>query len=380
MEHYERLVKGMTENITVRVAEEKDKKDFYRLWKVCFHDSDAFCRWLFENRFYPDYSVCLETGKEVASCMQAVPYTLWLRGKAIPAAMLCGVSTHPEHRKKGYMGKIFSFEMNLLRGKGAIVAPHTPAVLESYFPFGHFPVADACYLECDSVPEYAGSNAVCQFSAKSDFERLFPIYIAFAKKYSGMILRTKEDFLRKCEDYASDGGKCVVYMRNDEIKGYCFFYQTEESVVCVEAVAEDGFFHALLEGLYPYAVGRSLSVKLPPDIYIHPPFGKVIRRQKGVMGLCNLAELLRILNLEIPYGFAVKDSVVAENEGCFDFKGNRYNGLPAFEIEAGRLLQVLVGYCTLNESRNSITIKDEAAFKQIDRLLPKCSCYIIDEY
>lgn len=371
---------GMPEKITVRGAEAADRKDFYGLWKACFHDSDAFCGWFFENRFLPEYSVCLETEGEVASCMQAYPYTVWLRGKEIPGAMLCGVSTELSHRKKGFMGKIFSYEMAMLRKKGILVAPHTPAVLESYFSFGHFPVADACYLECETVPSCPASKEVRLLSTQADFERIYPLYLEFAKKYSGMILRTKADFLRKCDDYAADGGKCIAYEKNGEIKGYCFFYQTQENVDCPEAVAEDGSFYALLEGLYPFAEGRSLTVKLPPDRMVACHFGKMVRRQKGVMGLCNLQKLLGLLDLDFPYGFAVRDSVIAENNGCFDCKGNPYGKEPVFEIEAGRFLQVLAGYHTLGELEHSIKIYDEAAFRQIDRLLPKCSCYIIDEY
>ena len=195
-----------------------------------------------------------------------------------------------------------------------------------------------------------------------------------------MILRSKADFLRKCDDYAADGGKCIAYVKNGDIKGYCFFYQTEECVDCVEAVATDGNYYTLLEGLYPYAEGRALTVKLPPGLLLSCPFGKMMRRQKGVMGLCNMQELLRLLDLNLPYGFSVIDSVIAENNGCFDFKGNPYNKASVFEIEAGRLLQVLAGYHTLGELRQTIKIYDMAAFEEIDRLLPKCSCYIIDEY
>jgi len=102
-----------------------------------------------------------------------------------------------------------SVEMEMLRQKDILVAPHTPAVLESYFSFGHFPVADASYLECKSVPAYPVSKNIHLLSAKADFDRIYPIYLTFAKKYSGMILRSKADFLRKCDDYAADGGKCV---------------------------------------------------------------------------------------------------------------------------------------------------------------------------
>ena len=112
----------------IRIAEKKDKKDFYRLWKICFGDSDAFCDWFFENRFSPEHSVVLEEEGEIISCMQAFPYTIQIRGVSIPGTMLCGVSTHPDHRRKGLMGKIFSYEMNHLRKMGYHVAVHTPAV------------------------------------------------------------------------------------------------------------------------------------------------------------------------------------------------------------------------------------------------------------
>lgn len=363
----------------VRVAKKEDVSDFYRLWKVCFGDSDAFCDWFFQNRFVPAYSVVLETEGEVASCMQAFPYTLNIRGKEIPGAMLCGVSTHPNHRKKGYMGQIFQYEMNLLRQKGCVVAPHTPAVLPSYFPFGHFPVADANYLECDEVPSLATTVALTLIQEK-DWDKLFPLYQLFAAKYSGIIRRTKEDFLRKASDYAADGGKCAAYIKNDEIKGYAFYYQTEDSLLCVEAVAVDGYYHSLMEGLFVLGEGLEFSAKLPPDLYLTFPFAGLTRKQKGVMGLCNAPALIKALDLEIPYGFKIKDTVVPENNGVFDFKGNPYTDEPIFEISAGYLLQALVGYHSLNELEKKIVVFDKEKFDKINALLPKQNCYIIDEY
>ena len=53
---------------------------------------------------------------------------------------------------------------------------------------------------------------------------------------------------------------------------------------------------------------------------------------------------------------------------------------PAFSIPAGRLLQVLVGYTDLESQRPYVHIYDEAGFQEINEKLPKCNCYIIDEY
>lgn len=363
----------------VRIAQEKDKKEFYRLWQTCFGDSDAFCDWFFENRFCPEYSVVLEAEEEIVSCMQAFPYRINIRGKEIPGAMLCGVSTDPNHRKKGYMGKIFSYEMNHLRKAGDLVAVHTPAVLPSYFSYGHFPVADAAYLHCHTIPKLKQSENIYILN-KDKWKELYPLYDRFAKKYSGIIKRDETDFLRKAADYAADGGKAAAYIKNNSIKAYAFYYQTDTEILCVESVAEDGYWENLMEGLFALGAGLKFSAKLPPEVEISYPFAILERVPKGVMGLCNAAALLNALDLNIPYGCKIKDHVVPDNNGIFDFKGKPYAGEPVFEISAGHLLQVLVGYYSLNELKHEISVYDVAKFDEINQYLPKQSCYIIDEY
>lgn len=364
---------------SVRVATQTDKIYFDKLWKLCFGDSDAFCDWFFKNRFVPEYSVVLEAEGEIRSCMQSFPYSVLIRGKEIPGAMLCGVSTHPEQRKKGYMGKIFSYEMNHLRQMGCAVAPHTPAVLPSYFSFGHFPVADAAYLKCNVIPSLKKTENFHIIKEK-DWCRLFPLYDRFADQYSGIIKRTEADFLRKAADYAADGGKTAAYIENNEIKAYAFYYQTETELLCVEAVAEDGYWKILMEGLFSLGSGLKFTAKLPPEIQLSFPFATIERMQKGVMGLCNVSALLKQLELDIPYAVKVNDHVVPENNGCYDFKGELYDEEPVFEISAGHFLQVLIGYHSLDELKNEIVIFDDKRFREINLLLPKQNCYIIDEY
>ena len=365
--------------IVVRRASMEDKEAFRRLWQICFGDSDAFCDWFFTHRFRPEYSDCLTENGALVSCMQAFPYRLSIRGKEIPAAMLCGVSTHPEHRKRGYMDQIFRFEMELLRKEGFLTAAHTPAVLPSYFAYGHLPAADASYLESECVPSYASHEGF--LIGEKDWEKLYPLYCRFSEKYSGIIKRTLEDHLRKCADYAADGGKCVVLTdENDEITGYCFFYLTDTELIGAEAAAEEGCYGRLAESLFSIAEGRSFSMKLPPRVVLEYPFAKTVTRPKGVMGLLSVQGLLQALSLDIPYAFSVTDDVVKENNGTFFFNGEKTEEAPVFSIDAGHLMQVLLGYRSLSELKDEIKRFDEPAFCEIDRLLPKCNCYIIDEY
>lgn len=366
-------------NIIVRRAVQEDKVAFKNLWSLCFEDSNAFREWFFENRFRPAHSVLLKAEDKVASCMQGFPYSLWIRGKEVPGAMLCGVSTHPEERKKGYMGKIFTYALNLLSDMYCAVAPHTPAALPSYFSYGHYPVADAAYLECDSLPSVSMPASVVPLERK-DWEKCFPTYEDFAEKYSGMIKRSKDDFLLKMEDYHSDGGQVIAYIEEKKIKGYCFYYVIRKKVFCIEVVSADDCWETLLAGVMAHYPGYALRAKLPPNISVAFPFTSLRVEQKGVMGLCNISLLLQCLSLNIPYAFQIKDHVVEKNNGIFDFRGNRSEETPVFSISAGHFMQVLVGYHTLEELQNEIEIFDKEKFYKINVLLPKQNCYIIDEY
>ncbi|WMI82284.1 GNAT family N-acetyltransferase [Anaerotignum sp. MB30-C6] len=367
----------MENDVCVRVAKENDVEGFYGLWKICFGDSDNFCNWLFQNRFFPHYSVCLEKNGEIFSAMQAVPYTISVRGKDLPGAMLCGVSTHPDQRKKGYMRKIFTMEMNLLREKGKLLAVHTPAVLESYFAYGHFPVADALYMKgrrkVDKRDDFL-------FFEKSSWEELYPLYeMNIGQRYSGAVRRTKAEFLRKGEDYASDGGKCIV-LKDDKIQGYAFVYLLEDELICPEAVANDGYYGGLLDELFALANGREISVKLPPDVEVPFEFGERILRQKGVAGVCNIGEILKKLEISCPYKIECYDPIVPENNGIFSFDGTTVDAQPAIKIEAGYFLGVLMGYVSLDDVSQFVTIYNKDGYDFMNQALPKCKCYIIDEY
>lgn len=365
------------ENEIVRTAEKEDCMAFRQLWKLCFGDSDAFCDWLFGERFLPSFSVCLEKDNEIVSAMQAVPYRIRVRGKDLPGAMLCGVSTHPQHRKKGYMGKIFTYEMALLRSKGVYIAVHTPAVLESYFPFGHYPVADAAYVEkLTQAP--ADRKVSLEVYEKTDWHKLYPLYQENIAQYSGAVIRTEAEWMRKGDDYAADGGKCVV-LEDNGIKGYAFCYETETLLLCPEAVAKSGYYDCLVQGLSEIAGEKKLSVKLPPQAVGWQADLPAVIRQKGVAGACNIEGIMTALAIDCPYGVAIFDPVVQENNGNFYFSANHYEN-PSIKISAGHFLGVLLGYVSLHEVRPHVTIYDEEGYQALCAVLPKCQCYIIDEY
>lgn len=365
-----------------RIATNDDIGEFRRLWKLCFEDSENFMNWFFENRFFPEYSCCISEGGELVSAMQGVPYSILVRGKPLSGLMLCGVTTDPAHRRKGLMHKTFSYEMNMLSERGYALAVHTPAVLESYFSFGHLPVADANYFMTKEIKAVQASTRA-GYRAKYDYtkwENLFPLYLDVSKKYSGIIQRTKEEFMRKCHDYAADGGKCFALEKNDEIVGYLFYGISEHTIFGAETIATNGHYSQLLTELFSQYEGYGTEIKLPPDLFVQFPFGRVEKKQKGVAGLLNIQPILESFSFESNYTFALKDDIINNNNGIFDMQGRPSALPPAFSISSGHFLQVLIGYTTLQDLKEFIEIFDLEGFESVDSLLPKSNCYIVDEY
>lgn len=368
----------------VRKANDKDKKQFQELWKICFGDSAEFCNWFFTNRFVPEYSVCMEEKDVIQSCMQSYPVHLNVRGQLVKSALLCGVSTHPNARKKGYMSEIFTYMMLLLQKEGIVLAPHTPAVLESYYSFGHYPVCDTQYLIAEKIPHYGSKATIVEIKMNGgDFGGIYSCYYKFSQKYSGCVSRTLADFTLKASDYFVDGGRCIAYILEEKVNGYCFFYKTETELLAIETIADSTeAFQYLLEGLFSFGEGLSLNVKLPPNEPIHFDFAQKKVVPKGVMGGVNLPNLLGIIGGETGYTVRIRDKVIPENNGTFDFNGNKTEEAPHLEIEAGRLLQFLLGYRSLKQLdvEKEVVIYDKKAAEELDRLFPVLPCYIIDEY
>lgn len=368
----------------VRVARQEDKEQFKTLWKVCFGDGDNFIDCFFEERFLPEYCVCLEEAGEIVSCMQSYPYHVNIRGKLVAGVMLAGVCTLPEQRGKGYMRLIFTFMMNLLRQKNIVVALHTPAVLESYFSYGHFPVSDAFYVSAAEIPKLTTVSDIKPLKLQAaSLTAAFDCYMRNSLQYSGIISRTFADFIKKAEDYGSDGGKCLCLSQEETCLGYCFYYETKEGIQAIEVIADNiDAYERLLYGLCVYYPKLTLLAKLPPEQKVCLSFGKGELKQKAVMGSVNLPRLLSIICGKKGYSIGITDTIVKENQGVFNLAGEAVTGALDIELSAGALTQVIVGYCTLQELKEAgkAVIHNFEHAKEIQQQLQPIPCYIIDEY
>jgi len=365
----------------VEVATEQQKQQYCDMWQQCFEDSEAFRKWLFDKRFLPSFSTYIKKDDEIVCCMQSYPMHIWVRGKIVKGVMLCGVCTDKRYRKQGLMTELFSNTMNMLSEKGYALAVHTPAVLHSYYRFGHIAVNRCKYIKSDNTAQFQKDNNIKE--VHQNFKLLYECYEKFSQKYSGCASRTLADFLLKMEDYAIDNAKVIAYEYNSDVKGYAVFYDTDDIVQAVETVAENNVvYQKIVEGICTYAQGKKVSIKLPEDVCVkaNSLYEEVV--EKGVAGILDISKLMSFIGEKKNCAIQIEDNVIEKNNGVFDLDGTPTKKSPDIKLSAGNAVQLIMGYCSLEElqKRNEVIIYHNENAEKIANEYQKQYCYIIDEY
>lgn len=369
----------------VRMATNDDKDGIKKLWKTVFDDSDNFINWFFENRYQKAYATCLIFDGKVASCMQSNPFNLRIRERVIESAMLAGVSTYEDYRGKGFMGYVFKEHMKQLRDAGVVLVPHTPANTPTFFSKGHFPVSENKKV---TIPANSGTNkGVIELlsSLRHEYGDMFSCYTKWSLPYSGIVARTMADFFLKMADYSADSAKaCIIRDNTDNVKAYGVFY-TLEDYIHVEEIAYDSP-ESLDELLLSISsLGLEVRAKMPVDALITIKDANETTKLQGVLGVANIQRFLKGIFPFSPIKEAaieITDKIVESNNGIYSLDGNACSLQPTITIEAGRLAQVLCGFRTLSEQLNDsfVQVHNEKLFKELDSILPKQKCFIVDEY
>lgn len=398
----------MTDNsnlIEFRMANKNDKSSFIDLWKICFEDTEDFIKWFFDNRFFPEYSVCGVIDGTVVCAMQSMPMPIWIRGKSISGAIVVGVCTHPDHRGRHHMKNMFTYYMEQMRQKRIFAITYKPENIQTYFSLGHYPVTRTIHLSVsasaagqqvqnqsrvaiqpdfinetefvtDSITEVeSGALTFFRTGAINDFslnelKMCFDLYTSLASYYSGMVDRDMSLFSLKSQDYASVDGRLLMCFNNpndnelssNELIGYCFYFDTKKETYGEELLAKNDFaLKEIINKFYRLAKGKDLKLKIPPNFstvlnnYSQDIDNGCAKSPQNVMGITNINEFIRELdigrfkNRDILKQLVVevRDPILPENSVKINFLGESSSIHPCISVGIGYFVQSLCGYCNL---------------------------------
>lgn len=306
------------------------KEQVKALWKLCFEDSEEFVEMYFKLRYKNEVNVAIQSGDEVISALQMLPYPMTFCGETVQTSYISGACTHPEFRGKGVMRELLSQSFTRMLRNGvyfSTLIPAEPWLFDYYKRMGYATVFEYSVKEI-SLPEFIVPKDIVVDVAPmiqdaapkiqdASGSYLNAPYSYLNKKLSERpccIQHTLEDFQVIMADLSISGGNLLVARQAGEIRGIAIIYREEKRILISELAAEDkDAEYSLLYAVKQHTGCNRMSLLLPPD-------DTLPRHSLGMARIINVKEVLRIYASAFPEDemqLAVSDKQLSVNNGYY---------------------------------------------------------------
>ncbi|WP_195407353.1 GNAT family N-acetyltransferase [Bacteroides congonensis] len=292
------------------------KEQVKALWKLCFEDSEEFVEMYFKLRYKNEVNVAIQSGDEVISALQMLPYPMTFCGEMIQTSYISGACTHPDFRSKGVMRELLSQSFARMLRNGiqfSTLIPAEPWLFDYYKRMGYATVFQYSVKEM-ALPEFIPSKeiAVNVVSKPQD-----EVYSYLNKKLSERpccIQHSAEDFQVIMADLPISGGNLFVAKQANEIWGIAIIYKRENCIIINELLAEDkDTEYSLLFAIKQYTGCNHIIQLLPPD-------KELPQHSLGMARIINAKEVLQIYASAFPEDdmqLEVSDKQLSVNNGYY---------------------------------------------------------------
>lgn len=292
------------------------KEQVKALWKLCFEDSEEFVEMYFKLRYKSEVNVAIQSGDEVISALQMLPYPMTFCGEMVQTSYISGACTHPDFRSKGVMRELLSQSFARMLRNGiqfSTLIPAEPWLFDYYKRMGYATVFQYSVKEM-TLPEFIPSKeiAVNVVSKPQD-----EVYSYLNKKLSERpccIQHSAEDFQVIMADLPISGGNLFVARQANEIRGIAIIYKGENCIIINELLAEDkDTEYSLLFAIKQYTGCNHIIQLLPPD-------KELPQHSLGMARIINTKEVLQIYASAFPEDdmqLEVSDKQLSVNNGYY---------------------------------------------------------------
>ncbi len=292
------------------------KEQVKALWKLCFEDSEEFVEMYFKLRYKSEVNVAIQSGDEVISALQMLPYPMTFCGEMVQTSYISGACTHPDFRSKGVMRELLSQSFARMLRNGiqfSTLIPAEPWLFDYYKRMGYATVFQYSVKEM-TLPEFIPSKeiAVNVVSKPQD-----EVYSYLNKKLSERpccIQHSAEDFQVIMADLPISGGNLFVARQANEIRGVAIIYKGKNCIIINELLAEDkDTEYSLLFAIKQYTGCNHIIQLLPPD-------KELPQHSLGMARIINAKEVLQIYASAFPgddMQLEVSDKQLSVNNGYY---------------------------------------------------------------
>ena len=276
------------------------EEDAYRLWQLCFGDTDAFLSTYFRELYRADCTLVGYTDGVATTHLQCLPLELTAGRMTLPVSYVVAVCTHPDYAGCGLMKAQLQDALRLAKDRGEVASLLLPAEawLFDYYATsaGYAPVAVATVTtDLDAVLREADPD--CEGATLVDYlvnvERANP---------APQLLHTPALWRVVTEDYPTTEGYALRthHTASGGVDGALFYIDRGEEVIVQAVYGSTEVRSALLRELPQQDTGR-ISYYLRPQ----PSDGEGQRHP------------------ELNGGWAYQDELFPEENGLYSVEAGR---------------------------------------------------------
>ncbi len=295
------------------------KEKVKALWQLCFNDSEEYVDLYFRERYNNEVNIAIESGEEVISALQALPYPMTFCGTTIQTGYISGACTHPDYRSKGVMRELLKQTFARLWQKGIPVSTLIPAeswLFTYYERLGYTPIFYHTRrdVNCDLLTPMPGM--LCTQTNQFN-ERHYQYLSRKLAELPCAIQHTVEDYKVILEALALERDYVYVVLQNDRISGLAVAWKTSKGLTVDTFLTESkAAGRALLHHIAKINKCRELTLLLPPGKgEVRIPFGmaRIIQAE-------SILKLYAAAHPEVYMEFELFDKNLSANNGFYTLK------------------------------------------------------------
>lgn len=292
------------------------KEKVKALWKLCFNDSEEFTEMYFRMRYNNEVNIAIQSGDEVISALQMIPYPMTFCGTLIQTSYISGACTHPDYRGKGAMKELLSQSfVQMMHNSYALstLIPAEPWLFDYYAGMGYAPIFRYSKKE---IPLQDASFKSNIFVKKMTVEQE-KAYLYLNRKMMERpccIQHTPLDFNVILADLNISKGAVYIAIDKEEITGMAFIYPKGHGLQVNELFAEN---HEIEKALIHQILSETGTDRLK---LLSPP--EVVGKQE-VLGMARIIDAKGILQLyaafypEVEMNIVLTDAQLSANNGYY---------------------------------------------------------------
>lgn len=202
-----------------------------------------------------------DDGQLVAQ-LTLLPLTTYIVGKPMAMGGVAGVSTWPEHRRKGAVGKLMVHALKQMKDDGQILSFLTPFDFQFYRRYGWEMYVEyrEYTLNRALLPARTPmSGSVRRYSEldQSLVELIAPVYEKYASRYNGTLARAEAWWFTSI--FRRNQGQVAVYTNEqEEITGYIYYKVDNRELVVHEMVYLDSYTR---QGLWTFIANHDSMIE-----------------------------------------------------------------------------------------------------------------------